>query len=302
MNFDDIETFLAIVEYTNIARAANRLNIGQGTASSRIRHMEDELGIQLFFRQKGIKTVTLTPEGEYFLTIAQQWLSLWRQAQQIKNRLVFQELRIAAVDTLNRFHFVNVYKEFMKSNPNIKFFLQTEHSTEIHQLIENQQIDIGFVFSLHKSPNVVSFPLFRENIVVIYHKGMVFHQTHHLSDLKTDHEIYQTMGADYDLWHRRRFPQSDMKKISIGTASMLPSFIDEANTWTLAPQTLADILTAQDKTLAYAAIDEDPPPARTAYMLLYKYPKLWIRELSNLFMEEVVKMILATPSLQLLYE
>ena len=301
MNFDEIETFLSVVQHTNIARAANELYIGQGTASSRIQHIEQELGIQLFFRQKGLKSVTLTPEGEYFLSIAQQLISLLQRAEQIKHLLVFRELRVSAVDTLNQFHFVKVYREFMEHNPDIIFYLQTEHSTEIHQLIENQQIDIGFVFSLHKSPNVVATPLYTEKCVILYHKNCPFFETHNYADLNPGDEIYPTFGSDYDLWHQRRFPNSDIRKISIGTFSMLPNFIDLPGSWSILPQSLADILVERNDSLNYDIITENPPPVRTAYILQYKYPKPWVRELASLFIADIVKMICSTPGLQLLY-
>lgn len=301
MNFDEIQTFLSVVQHTNIARAANELYIGQGTASTRILHIEQELGVQLFFRQKGLKTVTLTPEGEYFLSIAQQMLSLMQRAEQIKNLLVFRELRISAVDTLNQFHFVQVYRGFMEHHPDIKFYLQTEHSTEIHQLIENQQIDMGFVFSLHKSPNVVATPLYTEKNVILYHRDCRFCQTHDFADLNPEDEIYPTFGNDYDLWHQQRFPNSNIRKISIGTFSMLPNFIDLPGSWSILPQSLADILVKRNDKLVYDIITENPPPARTAYILQYKYSKPWVKELSSLFLADVIKMIRSTPALQLIY-
>ena len=302
MNFDGIETFLAVSEYANIARAADQLYIGQGTASSRVQRLEEELGIQLFVRQKGLRNVVLTPEGEYFLPLAQQMLSLWQQAQQIKNRLIFRELRIAAIDTLNRFFLSEPYCNFMENNPDIQFYLQTEHSTEIHQLIENQQIDIGFVCTLHKFQNVIAKPLFREKSVLIYHANCVFDTSRNFADLLPQNEIYLTMGTAYDLWHQRRFPQSSVRKISIGTNSMLPEFLRDPQTWAITTQETAEIMLQQNPNLRYCAITEDPPPERTAYLLLYKYPKPWINDLCKLFLDEVVTSIRKKPYLELLYD
>ncbi len=301
MNFDEIETFLSVVQHTTIAHAANELFIGQGTASSRIQHMEQELGIPLFFRQKGIRNVTLTPEGEHFLSIAQQLISLMQQAKQIKNSMVFRELRIAAVDTMNQFHFADVYRNFIERNKNVQLYLQTEHSTEIHQLIENQQADIGFVFSLHKSPNVVAKPLYTEKNVILYHRDSKFGRTKELEDLKPENEIYLTFGNDYDMWHKRQFPAFEMRRVSIGTFSMLPFFIDAPNTWTILPQSLAEVMKKKSSGLSYQIITDNPPPTRTSYILQYKYPKPWVQELGRLFLKEVLTMIRANPALCLLY-
>lgn len=48
-----------------------------------------------------------------------------------------------------------------------KLFIQTVHSTEIHRLIEEQAIDIGFAFTLHKSKSVISRPLYKEDMVLV---------------------------------------------------------------------------------------------------------------------------------------
>lgn len=301
MDFDEIETFLSVAEHGNIARAADKLYIGQGTASSRVQRLEEELGIQLFSRQKGQRTVLLTPEGEQFLPIAQQQLALWQQAQQIKNRLIFRELRIAATDTMNRFFLPEIYCCFMENNPEIQFYLQTEHSTEIHQLIESQQIDIGFVSSLHKYPNVIARPLFREQMVLLYHAGSKFETSRCLNDLPPQEEIYLTVGGAYELWHRRRFPELGARKVAVGTSATLPVFLRYPQTWAVAPQDTAEFLLSSDPSLRYCPITEDPPPKRTTYLLLYRYPKPWINDLCDLFLADVCDAIRARPYLELLY-
>lgn len=302
MDFDEIETFLAVTECANIARAADRLYIGQGTASSRIIRLEEELGVQLFVRQKGQRSVLLTPEGERFLSIAQQQISLLQQAQQIKNCMIFRELRIAAIDTLNRYFLSEPYCAFMENNAGIRFYLQTEHSTEIHQLIENQQIDLGFVCSLHKFPNVIVRPLFEEPMVVLYHAGCKFEATRAFDDLPPQNEIYLTLGSEYELWHARRFPHSELRKISIGTNSMLPDFLRDPQTWSITTQEAAQGLLEQSETLRCCPITEDPPPKRVAYLLLYKYSKPWVSDLCKLFLNEVFEAIKSRPYLKLLYD
>ena len=47
MNYEDVLTFLTVLETQNIAQAARTLFVSQGTASTRIRRLEEELGIPL---------------------------------------------------------------------------------------------------------------------------------------------------------------------------------------------------------------------------------------------------------------
>lgn len=302
MDFDEIITFLAVAEYGNIAKAADQLYIGQGTASSRIIHMEEELGIQVFSRGKGIKRVTLTPEGESLLPIAKQWVSLLQQANQIKNQAVFHELRIATTDMLNRAYFWRIYLDFMEKHPEIQLFLQTEHATEIYQQIAQQQIDLGFVFSLHKYANIVALPLYEEKCVLLYHKGEPFEQTGSFDSLDAKMEVYITMGHDYDLWHQRFFGGRVERNISIGTGSLLENFIQKPKTWAVVPHALAEIMCKMNPELQIAPFKKDPPPARIAYVLVPQNITQVTLGLCRLFLREVFAALEHMPYLQLLAE
>ena len=62
MNFSQIKCFLAAAECLSFTRAADRLYLSQPVLSRQIASMEDELGIELFIREK--KSIRLTPAGE----------------------------------------------------------------------------------------------------------------------------------------------------------------------------------------------------------------------------------------------
>ncbi len=64
MNFSQIKCFLAAAEYRSFTRAADRLYLSQPVLSRQIASMEDELGIELFIREK--KSIRLTHAGEVF--------------------------------------------------------------------------------------------------------------------------------------------------------------------------------------------------------------------------------------------
>jgi DNA-binding transcriptional LysR family regulator len=61
LNFSQIKCFLAAAECLSFTKAADRLYLSQPVLSRQIAAMEDELGIELFAREK--KTIRLTPAG-----------------------------------------------------------------------------------------------------------------------------------------------------------------------------------------------------------------------------------------------
>lgn len=299
MTSEMIETFIAVAECGNVTEAAHRLFISQGAASMRIRQLEEELGVELFSRQRGIKSVQITPEGECFRTLARQWRSLEQQAQEIKHLLEARTLRIAAVDTINTFIFSELYASYAATHPRVKLYIQTEHSSEIHQLIEDQEIDIGFAFTLHGSKNVYSRPIYRERMAVLCQRDARFATTHDFADLSETGEIRATVSPEFEIWHKRQFPSFTTYKAAIGANSMLPSFLRDKDAWTITAESVANYLAQGDERLAAIPLGSDAPE-RTAYLLFYKYPRPWIQELTEAFLSAVEHVIEANPALELI--
>lgn len=79
MDIDRARTFLEIVHCGSFLRAAERLNVTQTTVSARIRTLEDELGRQLFVRNRN--GAQPTPAGREFERFAQSFVQIWERAR-----------------------------------------------------------------------------------------------------------------------------------------------------------------------------------------------------------------------------
>ncbi len=299
MVFEDIETFLKVVSSGSVGKAAENLYIGQGTASQRLRHLEDELGVILLWRHPGMRKVTLTPEGEHFYAIARQWIALQQQAEEIRNLNTRKQLRIAATEMYNQYYLADVYSVFLETYPNVSLFLQTEHSTEIHQLIEQQQIDLGFVGTLHKSPSIRSIPFFEEKFTIICHKKNAYCESHNMLDLDPDQEIYAIWSNEYELWHQRYFPDN-RHKVTVGTVSMIGNFLTSESKWTIVTEHVAKTLCRQNKQLTSVPFREHVIPDRTTYLIYYRYSRPWIHDLIDEFLHETRNILKETRSIHFL--
>ena len=65
MNLLQLKYFQEVAKYQNITRTAEILHVSQPSLSTAIRHLEEELGIELFDR-KG-KSIVLNENGQNFL-------------------------------------------------------------------------------------------------------------------------------------------------------------------------------------------------------------------------------------------
>jgi DNA-binding transcriptional LysR family regulator len=79
LDIDRARTFLEIVQSGSFLRAADRLHVTQTTVSARIRTLEDELGRQLFVRNRN--GAHLTPAGREFERFAQSFVQIWERAR-----------------------------------------------------------------------------------------------------------------------------------------------------------------------------------------------------------------------------
>ena len=67
---EELETFLAVAEYRNFTRAAQKRNISQPTASVQIKKLEEFFGASLIERTAKHKNVALTSAGKILLQSA----------------------------------------------------------------------------------------------------------------------------------------------------------------------------------------------------------------------------------------
>ena len=73
MKLTQLEYFCVAARYHNITKAAKELFVTQPSISNAIRALEEEFGVNLFFRNNN--KLTLTPEGELFYKSAEELLA-----------------------------------------------------------------------------------------------------------------------------------------------------------------------------------------------------------------------------------
>lgn len=73
MKLTQLEYFCVAARYHNITKTAKELFVTQPSVSNAIKSLEEEFGVNLFYRHNN--KLTLTPEGEKFYKSAEELLA-----------------------------------------------------------------------------------------------------------------------------------------------------------------------------------------------------------------------------------
>ena len=144
MQIRDIEYVAAVAEYRSFSRAAEKLFISQPALSQQIAHLEDELQVQLFKREK--KQVTPTLACEAFLEDGKTILQLSRK---IKDRMAeFADLKageliISIAPFYHKSYLPKFIQLFQSRYPKVKINVVEAFSNEQGELLRQGKVNLS---------------------------------------------------------------------------------------------------------------------------------------------------------------
>lgn len=170
MELIDLKVFLSIAEEGSISRAAERLEYVQSNVTARIRKLESELGVALFYRHS--KGVTLSEKGivlrKYALTI----MNLSEEAVKEVRETSYPSgpLAIGVVETVTCGNFMNILSDFQLQYPDVSLSLITGTSSELLAKVLNYQLDGAFITGDIKSPQLICEYTMQEQVKLLTQK------------------------------------------------------------------------------------------------------------------------------------
>lgn len=147
MRSTDLEFFMAVNQASSIAGAASMLNTVQSNVTSRIKRLENELGVALFERHsRGVK---LTPAGEQLLPFAIEIGQLLREARLTVSASDAPRgpLAIGAMETTTAFRLGGTLAAFASGYPDVDLTLRTGPTAELVEQVLHQQLEGAFVWA-----------------------------------------------------------------------------------------------------------------------------------------------------------
>ncbi|MBO6164600.1 MAG: LysR family transcriptional regulator [Lachnospiraceae bacterium] len=272
MNQQDIETFLTLTKTGSLTKTAEILYVSQPTVSHRLKELEEELGISLLVRGKGLRRVELTQKGEEFITIAERWLSLMSETSMLRNKEDEVHLHIGCPNTLNAVTLLPFYRS-ISNDPelNIRLQISTHYSYNIYELLERHVIDMGFAFHLLHFKNIIVEPILRERMVIVQEKSQAIHRdTIFVDDLTREKEVCFIWDNNYQIWHDQMISKGKWSTVEVDIYPLLAAFIKEPGHWAIAPISIARHLQETQGVILSEIADPRKPPERVTYLVKHK--------------------------------
>jgi DNA-binding transcriptional LysR family regulator len=204
MEFDQIETFLAVATYGGFHRAAEALRLSQPAISARIRALEQSLGVPLFDR--GPSNFSLSPAGKALRPVAEQLLRMVATARQAVHEVqpaAGGALRIGAALSVCTYFLPDVLKVYQETHPQLMVNLRSGNSAQVLKMVLENEVDIGVARSL-VHPEVETMPLRDDPLVLVGHPDHpeVRRRRVRLEDIESWPLIFYDRGSsDWTLSH-----------------------------------------------------------------------------------------------------
>lgn len=169
--FEELKTFIAVVEYKNFTKAGEHLNLSQPSVSTHIKNLENTFGVTLINRSVKQKTIFITESG----------YTLYKRAKEIVNLLditsmevlntsdsIKGHLKIGASLTTGEYILPKFLTTFCKKFPDIDIKIFIENTSTICSSLKDLTLDIGLIEGISSYSNFSQEYLLRDKMVLAF--------------------------------------------------------------------------------------------------------------------------------------
>jgi LysR family hydrogen peroxide-inducible transcriptional activator len=288
MTITQLKYVLAVAEYQNFTRAAEKTFVTQPTLSMQIQKLEEELDILIFDRSK--KPITLTEVGAKIVNQARNIVNESERMQDVVDQekgFIGGEFRLGIIPTIMPTLLPMFLKTFVTRYPKVHLKIEELTTAEIIAHISDGHLDAA----------IAATPLYHDKIKerVLYYEPFVGYipESHRLStkkrigpdDLEIDDILLLEDGHCFrdgviNLCKSSKLANNDHFQLESGSFETLIKLSNEGHGMTLLPylHTL-DIAQRYEKNLRYF---NDPPPAREV-SLIYSDSELKLQVVNAMY-------------------
>ncbi|WP_430461888.1 LysR family transcriptional regulator [Thalassolituus sp. LLYu03] len=163
-----LEVFVAIAHEQNLTRAADELAMSQSAASSALKDLENQFGLQLFDRIG--KRLQLNEQGRLLRPKAEALLA---QARDFERSLMQHAeagpLNVGATLSIGNYLAVGLMAQYMARYPQARVTLDVGNTRQIADKVLNYELDVGLIEGEINHPDLDILPWRGDELAVFCH-------------------------------------------------------------------------------------------------------------------------------------
>ena len=190
-----LKYYVAIADALSFTRAAELLHVSQPALSYQMRRLETELGTSLFDR--GRPKISLTPDGEIFLPLAQAVLFRAHEAVRVLREhmgVEAGEVRMGCNPSVGTYLVPSLLASFRRSFPRVRVQLFEDGDLELQRGVFDGTMDFAVVTAPGSPRTLDVTPLAAEDLLLAVPPGHRFagRSTIRLGELSYEHFVLPT--------------------------------------------------------------------------------------------------------------
>lgn len=171
MDYRDWEILKVLYLQKNLTKTARLLFLTQPALTTRLKHMQEALGVKIVTRES--RGVHFTPQGEYLVHCAEEALAHYEKIKENVQNMSNNEsdqvvgtLKLGVSNFFANYELPHVLKLFKMQYPHVEFKVTTGWSRDVTQLIHNKDVHISFVRGDYGWRGLSKHQLFEETICI----------------------------------------------------------------------------------------------------------------------------------------
>ncbi|MDH1701502.1 LysR family transcriptional regulator [Comamonas terrigena] len=166
IDLESLACFKSVVDTGSVTRAARQMNRVQSNVTTRIRNLEERLGVQLFLRQGN--RLNLSAEGEVLRGYAERLLRLSSEAESaMLQRGPQGTLRLGTLESTAAARLPPVLSRFHERYPDVSIELVTGSTSRLIDMVQRYEVDAAFISDPFHAPELAAQEAFDEELVLI---------------------------------------------------------------------------------------------------------------------------------------
>ena len=186
---------------------------------------------------------------------------------------------------------------YMANPEKIDLSIQTHHSSELYAMLNNHDIDLGFVYHQLHYTGILTDRLFEEKLYLVQtDTPSIGKKRIHTDELDSFRELFLSWDDKYQLWHDRWMAGSPRAHIQADAIGILELLWNRPDNWIIAPESVVAMLARRRPVYVSEIVNQ--PPNRVCYRIRHRFPKLTSQKAVEVF-EEALGRYLESRNLQI---